>query len=118
VGEAVQPSARRQLPPEPPLLQGSATAGHETAKGGAIGSKAEGPRPQEGSQGRRAAGEAREGARTVGTKAEVEEAEHKVMAGSARGRWPNTALQRIAARWRFGMKPKGRVWAARAEGCR
>jgi hypothetical protein len=87
-----------------PLLQGRATAGQETAKGGTIGSKAEGQRPQEGSQGRRAAGEARDGARrgarTVGNKAEVEEAERKVMAGSAVGRGPNEALQRIAARWR------------------
>jgi hypothetical protein len=25
------------------------------------------------------------------------------------------ALHRIAARWQFGMKPKGRGWAARGE---
>ena len=33
-------------------------------------------------------------------------------------RKPNEALQRIAALWREGMKLKGRVWAARAEGRR
>jgi hypothetical protein len=33
-------------------------------------------------------------------------------------RLPNQALQRIAARWRIGTKPKGHVWAARAEGGR
>ena len=31
---------------------------------------------------------------------------------------PNPALQRIAARWRIGIKPKGSIWAARAEGSR
>lgn len=31
---------------------------------------------------------------------------------------PNEALQRIAARWRFRMNPKGHDWAARAEGGR
>lgn len=80
-----------------PRLQGSATAGRETARGGAIGSKAGGQRPQEEGQGRRAAvearGEARAGARTVGTKAGVEKAARKVMARSALGRWPNEALQ-------------------------
>lgn len=87
-----------------PLLQGRATAGRETARGGAIGSKAGGQRPQAGSQGRRAAVAAREGARTgartVGTKAGGEGAARKVMARSAVGRGPNEALQRIAARWR------------------
>jgi hypothetical protein len=28
---------------------------------------------------------------------------------------PNKALHRIAPRWQFGMKPKGRGWAARGE---
>jgi len=27
--------------------------------------------------------------------------------------WPNQPRHRIAALWRAGMKPKGRVWAAR-----
>lgn len=31
---------------------------------------------------------------------------------------PNTALQRIAARWRRGINLNGLVWAARAEGGR
>ena len=60
----------------------------------------------------------RNAARTVGNKAETTGTKCKVTAGSTLGRWPNTTLQRIAARWRFGMKPKGRVWAARAEGGR
>ena len=42
----------------------------------------------------------------------------KVLAGSAIGRWPNTALQRIAARWRLCPKLNSSVWAARAEGRR
>jgi hypothetical protein len=37
---------------------------------------------------------------------------------TALGRGPNPALQRIAARWRMLLKPKGCVWAARAEGDR
>ena len=48
-----------------------------------------------------ARGWARTEVRTVGTKAEEEEAARKVRAGNAVGRWPNEALQRIAARWRF-----------------
>jgi hypothetical protein len=35
-----------------------------------------------------------------------------------RRRTPNTALQRIAARWRMLLNLKGSVWAARAEGRR
>jgi hypothetical protein len=87
-----------------PLRQGNATASQETAKGGAIGSQAEGQRPQEGSQGRKAgvdaSGGARMGERRGGSKAAVEEAARKGMAGSAVGRGPNEALQRIAALWR------------------
>ena len=36
----------------------------------------------------------------------------------ALGRWPNEALQRIAAPWRTETKLKGSIWAARAEGRR
>jgi hypothetical protein len=39
------------------------------------------------------------------------------LSGMPRG-LPNTALQRIAARWQFEMSPKRRIWAARAEGRR
>jgi hypothetical protein len=39
--------------------------------------------------------------RTDRNKAETRGRTCKVFAGSALGRWPNTALQRIAARWRF-----------------
>jgi hypothetical protein len=42
----------------------------------------------------------------------------QVSAGSTLGRRPNPALQRIAARWRILLKPKGNGWAARAEGGR
>jgi hypothetical protein len=60
----------------------------------------------------------RTGARTVRSQAETTGMTHEVRAGSARGRWPNPALQRIATRWRILLKPNGRGWAARAEGCR
>jgi hypothetical protein len=88
-----------------PLLQGSATAGRETARGGAVGSKAEGPYLPEGKQGRKAAmharGGTRAGARRVGAKAEVEEAARKVMVRNTIGRGPNEARHRIAARLRL-----------------
>ena len=60
----------------------------------------------------------RTAARTVWNDGAMTGTRREVVSGSTLGRWPNTALQRIAARWRFGMKPKGRGWAARAEGGR
>mgnify|MGYP003394821143 CR=1 FL=1 len=39
-------------------------------------------------------------------------------AGNAAKAQPNEPLQRIAARVRFLLKPKGCIWAARAEGGR
>ena len=57
-------------------------------------------------------------ARTVTSTAELPGTKREALAGSALGRWPNPALQRIAARWRLGTKPNGFVWAARAEGKR
>jgi hypothetical protein len=51
-------------------------------------------------------------------KAETRETKGGIVAGSAGGPWPNPALQRIAARWRFLLKLKGHGWAARAEGYR
>ena len=66
----------------------------------------------------KAKGWLRTGARTVRSQAETTGMTHEVMAESAIGQWPNEALQRIAARWRFCLKLNGLGWAARAEGCR
>jgi hypothetical protein len=65
-----------------------------------------------------ARGRYRTGVRTVISQPETTGTTRKVCAGSAVGRWPNTALQRIAARVRFLLRPKEYVWAARAEGGR
>ncbi len=65
-----------------------------------------------------ARGPYRPGGRRVPSQAETTGVTRAVGAGSAGGRWPNTALQRIAARWRMLLKPKGCGWAARAEGGR
>ena len=65
-----------------------------------------------------ARGQYRTGGRRVTSKAETNGTKREVDAESAGGRRPNTALQRIAARWRFHLNPKGSVWAARAEGRR
>jgi hypothetical protein len=46
-------------------------------------------------------GQSRTAMRMDRDKAETQGTKRAVYAGSAVGRWPNPALQRIAARWRF-----------------
>ena len=65
-----------------------------------------------------ASGPSRRTVRTETSKAAATGTLRKVLAGSARGRRPNHALQRIAARWRIGINLNSLVWAARAEGGR
>lgn len=65
-----------------------------------------------------ATGWLRTGARTDRSNTEATGIKRKVMAGNTLGRWPNEALQRIAALLRFRMNPKGHGGAARAGGIR
>jgi hypothetical protein len=101
-GAAVSPAATTT---DAPLLPGDATATCQTAKGGAIGTKAEGNRLGDRSQSRSARREAngpeRRAARTARSQAEPTGLKGEVCAGSAGGRWPNPAHQRIAAWWRI-----------------
>ncbi len=61
-------------------------------------------------------GQSRTATRRDSNQAEPTGAKREVAAGSTIGRWPNEALQRIAARWRFCLKPNEYGWTARAEG--
>lgn len=107
---------------EAPLLPGDATAACETAKGGAVDSRAEGLGLEDRSQGRtvrvEAKGRLRRATWKVTSQAKTTGPTREVVAGSAVGRWPNPALQRITALLRFRMNLNGHGWAARAEGGR
>ena len=100
-----------------PLLQGKATADSETAKGGAVGTRAEGNRLRDGSPSRTAQAEARGWSRPATrrgrNKAEGKETRRAVLAGSTRQAGPNEARHRIAALLRFLLNLKMRVVAAR-----
>jgi len=52
-------------------------------------------------------GQSRTATRTGTNAAETTGNQREVGVGSAVGRWPNPALQRIAARWRFCLKLNG-----------